>query len=82
VFSFYLPKDRDGVLLLGGYDLQKYAKGNENDIIWSDVPADEKTWSSVYNGVRFKDGQGIDSKSERIMMDTGLSYALVPKTDL
>ena len=46
------------------------------------MPGDEKTWSVQYNGVRFKDGQGIDSKSERIMMDTGLSYALVPKEDL
>lgn len=70
------------MLLFGGYDISKYAKGGENDIIWSNVPGDEKTWSVEYQGARFKDGQTIDSKSERIMMDTGLSYALVPKTDL
>lgn len=46
------------------------------------MPADEKTWSVEYNGVQFKDGKGIESKSERIMLDTGLSYALVPAADV
>jgi len=82
VFSFHLPKDGDGTLLLGGYDLSRFAKGGEADIVWSHVPGDEKTWSVEYNGVRFKDGQSIATKSERIMFDTGLSYALVPTADV
>lgn len=46
------------------------------------MPGDENTWSVEYNGVKFKDGPSIESKSERIMLDTGLSYALVPTADV
>lgn len=80
IFSFYLPKNKDGKLVIGGYDLDEYAKGSE--VVWSDVPSDEKTWSVTYNGVGFKDGPSIGSKSERIMLDTGLTYALVPVDDV
>jgi len=34
------------------------------------------------NGVKFKDGGDIATKSEKIMLDTGLTYALVPSDDV
>lgn len=83
VFSFYLPKDKPGKLMLGGYDVSQFSKGKtEKDITWSSVSSDEKTWSAAFNGLRFKGGPHISTKSEKIMLDTGLSYALVPTADV
>jgi len=78
-----LPKNQDGKLTIGGYDL-KYAKkgSSEEDITWSSVSNDEKTWSANFNGLKFKDGANIATKSEKIMLDTGLTYALVPSADV
>jgi len=57
VFSFYLPKNENGKLLIGGYDLKFAKKGStDGDITWSSVSGDEKTWSANFNGLKFKDG--------------------------
>jgi hypothetical protein len=79
-----LPKNGDGKLILGGYDISKYAKKgtSEADIVWSSVSPDEKTWSANFNGLKFKDGAQVSTESEKIMLDTGLTYALVPKKDV
>ena len=83
IFSFYLPKDQNGKLLLGGYDLSYAQSGStDNDITWSSVSQGEKTWSATFNGLKFKEGPGIKTQSEKIMLDTGLTYALVPKDDV
>ena len=70
--------------MLGGYDLKAFAKNGatDNDITWSTVSPDEKTWSANFNGVKFKNGAPVVTKSEKIMLDTGLTYALVPKDDV
>jgi hypothetical protein len=83
VFSFYLPENQNGKLMLGGYDLSKFAAAgsSEKDIVWSQVAVDEKTWSATLNSVQLG-GKHIASKSEKIMLDTGLSYNLVPKDDV
>lgn len=84
VFSFYLPKDSNGKLMIGGYDLSQFAKAGakESDITWSPVASDEKTWSATFNGLKFKDGTPVATDSEKIMLDTGLTYALVPSKDV
>ena len=70
--------------MIGGYDLSQFATSGaaDKDITWSPVASDEKTWSVTFNGVSFKDGKGIGTKSEKIMLDTGVSYALVPSGDV
>lgn len=80
LFSFYLPRDKNGFITIGGYNLGKFAKAGskESDITWSQVSPDEKTWSATFNGVKFKEGANIATQSEKIMLDTGLTYALVP----
>ena len=84
VFSFYLPKGENGKLTFGGYNLAKYAKkgAKDSDITWSTVSSDEKTWSANFNGLKFKDGSPVSTESEKIMLDTGLTYALVPSKDV
>jgi hypothetical protein len=84
VFSFYLPKGSNGKITLGGYDLAQFGKrgSTENDITWSQVDGDEKTWSVNFNGAQFRDSAQIATKSEKIMLDTGLTYALVPTEDV
>lgn len=53
VFSFHLPKDKDGSLMLGGYDLAQYARAGatDQDITWAKVNGN--TWSANFNGVKF-----------------------------
>ncbi len=46
------------------------------------MPSDEKTWSVTFDGMQFKNGPKLAIKSERIMLDTGVTYALVPKEDV
>lgn len=84
VFSFYLPKGQNGKLMLGGYDVGMFGRQglSEQDINWSSVADDEKTWSVSFNGLRFKEGHQINTKSEKVMLDTGVSYSLVPQADL
>lgn len=79
-----MPKNANGKLTIGGYDLSLYARpgAKDGDITWSNVSPDEKTWSATFNGIKFKNGFPIPTKSEKIMLDTGLSYALVPKDDV
>lgn len=70
--------------MFGTYDLAQFAKkgSKEEDITWANVASDEKTWSITFDGLKFKDGAPVSTKSERIMMDTGLTYALVPSDDV
>ena len=70
--------------MIGGYDLSQYAKkgSQEADVTWSSISPSDKTWSSNFNGLKFKDGAPVSTKSEKIMLDTGLTYALVPSVDV
>ena len=59
--------------MFGSYDLEQFAqKGSkEEDITWANVAPDEKTWSITFNGLKFKDGAPVATKSEKIMMELG-----------
>ena len=80
MFSFYLGKT--GNLMVGGYDLSKYAfEGSQpEDITWTNLVGEG--WTIPMNMLRFKGGNYIHLKSEEITLDTGLSYALVPPRDI
>jgi len=66
VFSFYLSKGAgsEGRLKIGGYDLQKFAKPGttDADIIWNNIVDDG--WTIPMNGLKWKDGNAIEIKSE------------------
>lgn len=66
--------------MVGGYDTSQFALSD--NISWADVASDEKTWSVKFNGLKFKGGRDIFTKSDKVMIDTGVSYALVPKDDI
>jgi len=42
---------------------------------------DEKTWSVPLNGIHFQ-SEPLETSSSKIMLDTGLTYALAPKSDV
>lgn len=89
-FSFYLSKqpEQDGMVTFGGYDLAQYAKpgSSENDIFWSKMIKNEKYWTVGMSDVGVKDKKGkvmslYDIKPNYAIMDTGVSYAIIPSKD-
>ena len=84
MFSFYLSKGEGstGNLMVGGYDLSRFAYegASPEDIVWTKLVGEG--WTIPMNGIRFKNGSIIHTRSEEITMDTGLSYALVPPMDI
>lgn len=84
VFSFYMSRGEGstGNLKFGSWDL-KYAKAKakDEDIIWS--PVIDDGWTIQLNGVKFKGAnESLPIKAEQLTLDTGLSYALVPPSDI
>ena len=97
IFSFYLSDDLDihGKVILGGYDVEKYAKPGltKDDIIWTELTnKNDYFWTLVLNQLaRFYGGSpstkdsifsNLKISSKYIIMDTGLSYALAPMKDI
>ena len=95
-FSFFLT-DEDGLkgkVILGGYDVEVYGqKGTtEDDIIWSNVTqSNDYFWTLSINQARLYGGKPLKSDtiygeinlhSRYLMIDTGLSYALAPMSDI
>ena len=71
-----------GNLKFGGYDL-KYAKkgAKDEDITWA--PVIDDGWTIQLSGVKFKgSNESLPVKAEQMTLDTGLSYALVPPSDI
>ena len=89
LFSFYLSKDpaQDGRVTFGGYDVASFAKpgSTDKDIFWSDTVRGEKYWTLGMSGVALKDAKTQnylpEIKSRYVIMDTGVSYALIPGGD-
>lgn len=87
----------DGSITFGGYDVAAYAKkgSTEGDIFWSKIIDDEKYWTVPMTGATFskaplkKPGAiKVDElpplagvKAKNAIMDTGVSYALIPTRD-
>jgi hypothetical protein len=83
------------MITFGGYDVSKYAmKGlNSSDIFWANI-MDEKYWTIPMTGaayskppfsmVNHSDTEPAllsDIKARYAIMDTGVSYALIPTGD-
>jgi hypothetical protein len=86
MFSIFLSnKEAEaGKITFGGYDLAKYAKAGakDNDIFWSDL-AHQRTyfWTLRMGQLEFADGQKLDVGSNIMILDSGVSYALIPTED-
>lgn len=94
LFSIYLSKNDgdDGVITFGGYDVSQYAKeGLTNEsIFWSKASPFEKYWSIGLDQValvtRGEDkvmpqSEELPYGARQLILDTGVSYTLVPKRD-
>lgn len=84
VFSFYLPQassGQKGKIVLGGFDLELYAKpgAKEDDVSWMQLADD--SWTINMNGLKLGE-KDIPIKSTQIMLDSGLSYNMVPQEDI
>ena len=96
VFSFFLSNNEQlsGKVIIGGYDIAKYATLGltEADIIWSNlVSHKDYFWTLSMNQARMYGGKPKDHQqiyatfplsSNKLIIDTGLSYALAPLRDL
>lgn len=64
--------------------MAKYAKpgSGENDVFWSDL-AHQRTyfWTVRMGQLEFADGQKLDVGSKHMILDSGVSYALIPTED-
>ena len=89
MFSFYLSKDpaQDGRVTFGGYDVASFAKpgSTDKDIFWSGAVRGERYWTLPMSGVGLRDAKSHallpEIKSKYAVMDTGVSYALIPAGD-
>jgi len=89
MFSFFLSRtpEEDGSITFGGYDLVQYAKAGlrDKDIFWGDINKNEKYWTLAMEATALEGANGredaLDIKAKYAIMDTGVSYALVPSAD-
>lgn len=90
MFSFYLtskPNQPGSFVTFGGYDLSKYAKpgAKADDIFWGTIVHSERYWTLNMAQVSLneqKDNQVLeDIKARYAIMDTGVSYAIIPVDD-
>jgi len=90
LFSVFLSKtpEEDGSITFGGYDLAQYAKSGatENDIFWGKVNQNENYWTLGMSGAGLLDSAGKHSdigtvKAKNAIIDTGVSYAILPTND-
>ena len=86
-FSFYLSTGDDSSITFGGYDLAQYAKpgAKKEDVFWSNILHQEKYWTVNMGQIGLADEKVFmpmyDMKSKYAIMDTGVSYAILPTSD-
>ena len=77
------------MVTFGGYDVPRFAKDGltENDVFWANIETDEKMWTLNLEGIGLsqagsKDISKVeDIKSRYLIMDTGVSYSMLPTRD-
>lgn len=85
-FSIFLSNspDKTGFLTLGGYNLAKYAAPGkqDSDVFWANM-AHKKTffWTVRMGDLTFGKDKKFNSTSKHMILDSGLSYALIPSAD-
>ena len=83
MFSFFLSNNeqKNGKLLFGGYNLAKYGAPGASDssIYWADMAHKKQFFWTINMGeTQFADGKKLDVSSKYMILDSGLSYALIP----
>ena len=87
IFSFYLSKNgaSGSKVTFGGYNAEKYAKEGK-DIRWLETdPENNNYWSlPMEPSISFGEAKNLTAKiaSKNAILDSGLSYALVPSRDV
>lgn len=86
MFSFYLSNNeqKNGKLIFGGYNLAKFAAPGSTDesIFWANMAHKKQFFWTVNMGDnKFSDGKKLDISSKFLILDSGLSYALIPSQD-
>jgi len=83
-----LSANSDGKVVFGGYDIEKYAKSgsSDKDVFWSSLPQgryETNYWTLKMPHINIgKYNITSDTSSRRMVLDSGLSYAMMPKTDM
>jgi len=79
LFSFSIGRGLErNKVMLGGYDLQKHAAGRP--ISWHKLISD-KYWS-IPLGSAFYGSEALELTTDRVIVDTGTSYTLIPSEEL
>lgn len=87
IFSFYLTKNgaSGSKVTFGGYNAEKYGKPGK-DIRWlATDPENNNYWSlPMEPSVSFGEEKNLTARigSKNAILDSGLSYALVPSRDV
>jgi len=87
IFSFYLSKNgKDGSkITFGGYNTEKYAKAGK-EVRWLETDQENNNYWSLplQPTISFGEAQNNTAKigSRNVILDSGLSYALVPSRDV
>jgi hypothetical protein len=63
---------------IGGYDVKRYAKENET-MNWHNL-TNKFWWTLGMDGVQL-DGEDLFINTNKVIIDTGTSFTLVPKRD-
>ena len=83
IFSFFLSnsEQKNGKLMFGGYNLSKYARPGSTDesIFWANMAHKKQFFWTINMGEnQMADGKKLDIASKFLILDSGLSYALIP----
>ena len=79
IFSFQIGAlDEKSVVTIGGYDVERYAKENET-LVWHNL-TNKFWWTLRMDGVSL-DGEDLQINTNKVIIDTGTSFTLVPKKD-
>lgn len=66
-------------MIFGGFDLKWAKKGSKpSDIAWIKQSGNLSYWAVNGNGV-FLGKQSFESKSQQIILDNGMSFAMAPE---
>jgi len=86
MFSIYLSnaESAKGKIIFGGYDIAQYAKSGltEKDIYWANqAHKTDYFWTLNMGQIAFGDGTKFTTESKMLILDSGVSYSLIPSAD-
>lgn len=86
MFSIFLSNNEGakGKIIFGGYDLKSYAKSGstDKDIFWANqAHKTDYFWTLNMGKLKFSDGTALPVESTHLILDSGVSYSLIPSED-